>query len=458
MTGRVKSVMTITKSGRREPAASSPHGGATVSDRVELGDLVRLIRLGSVPTDVGADVRAALSTWGVGDTVLGGVALLGVRPPGSPMAVDAVVVLPRGVVVIVGVDLPDPAVRLEAPLTGPWKIDGWPLVRPDGAVSPAAEALEAALAVGRRIQEMRAEPLPVTTVVAVGPYVGHVTQPTVDLNRGVRVLHPKPTSLLAAVRELVTGDRPCSVDHAAKLLAVLSPVGSPPTTRDLLAEGFADATTTEPATAVLPKVPTTTTAKDVVAKTPKLLPYLATGLVALLAIVGIVVASTSGGTPQAAPPVTSEPLPTTVVVDGENFTPRGTGQDADCAAHSFGDVSAWLAKHPCAALHRAQYETKAGDRRMGVAVAEVGMPDAPGAQELHGVVATAGSGGVTPLFQDGKAWPNGPKSFDRSAFASAVTGARVVLAQAVWVEGDSTPTDPELVAAALRALRLPAGR
>jgi hypothetical protein len=431
-----------------------------VSDRVELGDLVRLIRLGSMPTDVGADVRAALSTWGAGDAVLGGVALLGVRPPGSPKAIDAVVVLPRGVVVIVGVDLPDPAVRLEAPLTGQWKIDGWPLVRPDGAVSPASEALEAALAVGERIQEMRAEPLPVTTVVAVGPYVGHVTQPTADLNRGVRVLHPKPTSLLAAVRELATSDRSCSVDHAAKLLAVLSPVGSPPSTRDLLAEGFADAVTADLATAetmLLPKVPATK-AKGAVARTPKLLPYLAAGLVALLAVVGIVVATTSGDTPQAAPPATSEPLPTTVVVDGENFIPRGTGRDADCAGHSFGDVSAWLAKHPCTALRRAQYETKAGDRRMGVAVAEVGLPDAPSAQELHGVVATAGSGGVTPLVKEDKAWPGGPKSFDRSAFASAVSGTRVVLAQAVWVEGDSTATDPELVAAALRALRLPAGR
>ncbi|MEO6089089.1 MAG: hypothetical protein ABIQ18_38850 [Umezawaea sp.] len=427
-----------------------------MSDRVELGDLVRLIRLGSMPTDVGADVRAALSTWGAGDAVLGGVALLGVQPPGSPKAVDAVVVLPRGVVVIVGVDLPDPAVRLEAPLTGQWKIDGWPLVRPDGAVSPAAEALEAALAVGERIQEMRAEPLPVTTVVAVGPYVGHVTQPTSDLNRGVRVLHPKPTSLLAAVRELATSDRPCSVDHAAKLLAVLSPVGSPPTTRELLAEGFADAVTDDLATAetmLLPKV-----SARAVTRSPKRLPYLAAGVVALLAVVGILVATTSGDTQQAAPPVTSEPLPTTVVVDGANFTPRGTGRDADCAGHSFGDVSAWLAKHPCTVLRRAQYETKAGDRRMGVAVAEVGMPDAVGAQELHGVVATAGSGGVTPLVKEGTTWPSGPKSFDSSAFASAVSGTRVVLAQAVWVDGDSSATDPELVAAALRALRLPAGR
>ena len=453
--------MTITDRDSREPACPAPPCGATVSDRVELGDLVRLIRLGSVPTEVGADVRAALSTWGAGDAVLGGVALLGVQPPGSPKAVDAVVVLPRGVVVVVGVDLPDPAVRLEAPLSGQWRIDGWPLVRPDGAVSPAAEALEAALAVGKRIQEMRAEPLPVTTVVAVGPYVGTVIQPTVDLNRGVRVLHPKPTSLLAAVRELATSDRPCSVDHAAKLLAVLSPTGTPPTTRDLLAEGFADAITSDLASAstmLLPKLPAASRTKQLAAKSPKFLPYAAAALVALLAVVGIVVATSDDSTPQSAPPATSEPLPTTVVVDGENFTPRGTGQDKDCAAHSFGDVSAWLSKHSCTALHRAQYETKIGNRRVGVAVAEIALPDALSAQELHGVVATAGSGGITTLLKEGKTWTNGPKSFDRSAFASTVKTTRVLLAQAVWTDGDSTTTDPDLTKAAERALRLPASQ
>ena len=45
--------------------------------------------------------------------------------------------VPKGVVVVVGVDLPDPAVRLDAPLDGQWKADGWPLVREDGAVDPA---------------------------------------------------------------------------------------------------------------------------------------------------------------------------------------------------------------------------------------------------------------------------------------------------------------------------------
>lgn len=77
---------------------------------------MRLVRLGAETSRVGADVRAALVSWGRADTVLGGIALLGVTPTGCPRPVEAVILLPRGVVVVVGVDLPDPAVRLEAPL------------------------------------------------------------------------------------------------------------------------------------------------------------------------------------------------------------------------------------------------------------------------------------------------------------------------------------------------------
>jgi hypothetical protein len=434
-----------------------------VFDRVELCDLVRLIRLGSEPSEVGADVRAALSTWGVGDSVLGGIALLGIQPPGSPRPVDAVVVLPRGVIVIVGVDLPDPAMRLEAPLNNVWKIDGWPLVRPDGAVSPAAEALEAALAVTQRLQTMRAEPLPVSTLVAVGPYVGQVVQPTVDLNRGVRVLHPKPTTLLAAARELATSDRPCSVDHAAKLVAVLITSGSPPGTRELLAEGFADAVTTDLASAhtmLLPKLaksgkPAVPSGKTA---TPRWLPYLAAALVGLLVVVGIIIAATSGSGSQATPSTSATPQPTTVVVDGANFSPRGAARDEKCAEHAYGDVKAWLVGHTCLMLRRAQYETSVGDRKIGVEIAEVSLPDAARAQEFQKLAATAGAGGVTELVKEGRTWSGAPKSFDRCAFTTTAKGSQVRFAQAVWVEGASTPTDPALKTAAEQALRLPANQ
>ncbi|HEV8559546.1 MAG TPA: hypothetical protein VGR06_24660, partial [Actinophytocola sp.] len=103
-----------------------------------------LIRLGDGASEVGVDVRAALASWGRGDGVVGGVALTGAKPPHCAAPVDAILVLPRGILVVVGVDLPDPAVRLDAPLAGQWKTDGWPLVRGDGAVNPGVAALEAA--------------------------------------------------------------------------------------------------------------------------------------------------------------------------------------------------------------------------------------------------------------------------------------------------------------------------
>lgn len=88
---------------------------------------MRLVRLGQQPSRVADDIRAALASLGRGNTVVGGVALVGVRPIPSVRSVDAVVVLPRGVVVVLGVDLPEPAMKLEAPLAGAWRADGWPL-------------------------------------------------------------------------------------------------------------------------------------------------------------------------------------------------------------------------------------------------------------------------------------------------------------------------------------------
>ncbi|WP_123743507.1 hypothetical protein [Saccharothrix texasensis] len=414
---------------------------------------MRLIRLGTEPSAVGADVRAALSTWGNGDAVLGGVALLGVRPPDSPRELDAVIVLPRGVLVVVGVDLPDPAMRLEAPLNGQWKIDGWPLTRPDGAMSPAAEALAATTAVARRIQDMRGEPLPVTTVVAVGPYVGQVVQPTVDLNRGVRVLHPKPTTLLAAARELATSDRPCSAEHAAKLVAVLATTGAPPTRQHLIAEGFSDAAAdlASASTMLLPKVTPAPAAR-------KLLPYAAGAVVALLLVIALIISLSSNDTADSATSTTAAPQPTTVVVDGRSFSPRGADRTDDCASHAFGDVRGWLTGHLCMQLRRAQYETTVDGRKVGVAIAELSLPDSTRAGELHAIASAAGSGGVTTLVKDGKGWPGGPTTFDRSAIRVSAKGAQLRITQVVWAEGEQDPADPELTEIADQALRLPAAQ
>ena len=106
------------------------------------------VRCAEPPSRIGTDLRAMLTAIGQGDDVLGGVALLGLSLPGLRLVIDAVLVLPRGLIVMSGIDLPGPALRLDAPNNGPWLVDGWRLVRHG---SPTGGALAAASAVGARL-------------------------------------------------------------------------------------------------------------------------------------------------------------------------------------------------------------------------------------------------------------------------------------------------------------------
>lgn len=114
---------------------------------------MRLVRLQRQQSRVADDVRAALASLGRGSTVIGGIALVGVGTV-TERPIEAVVLLPHGVIIVIGVDLPDPALRLEAPLGAPWKADGWPLVADDDAVNPATEALDVSQACEQRIASL----------------------------------------------------------------------------------------------------------------------------------------------------------------------------------------------------------------------------------------------------------------------------------------------------------------
>ncbi|MGC7097625.1 hypothetical protein ACPZ19_23375 [Amycolatopsis lurida] len=207
---------------------------------------MRLVRLAQQPSRVADDIRAALASLGRGNTVVGGVALIGVSPPGFTQPVDAVVLLPRGVLIVVGVDLPDPAMRLDAPLTGQWKADGWPLVGTDDAVNPATDALATSEKIARHLRETEPSTTAIGTIVAVGPYVEQVDQPPADLAGSVRVLHPTPTAMLAATVSLASASQPSTVVQARAMLAALAE--NAPTLSDevLAAEGFASAIVAEP--------------------------------------------------------------------------------------------------------------------------------------------------------------------------------------------------------------------
>ncbi|MGH3432783.1 MAG: hypothetical protein ACRDQB_08110 [Thermocrispum sp.] len=212
---------------------------------------MRLLRVGKPVTRVADDVRASLTALGRGDADIGGIALVDVHPAGPEQQFDAVLILPHGIVIVAGIDLPGPAMRLEAPLRGQWKADNWPLVGSGsagppaqqgvvggGAANPATDALAAADALARRLNTLTNMAIPVGLVLAVGPFVDNVV--TVPL-RGerVRVVYPTPTKLREAIVALSPdGGRPCSVEQARAELRHIDPE-VPIQSDDVLArEGF----------------------------------------------------------------------------------------------------------------------------------------------------------------------------------------------------------------------------
>jgi hypothetical protein len=385
---------------------------------------VRLVRLGDAQSAVAADVKAALASWGGGDAVLGGVALAGYLPPGRSRPVDMVLLLSNAVVVVAGVDLPDPAMRLDAPVAGQWKIDGWPLVGPDPTLNPAAEAVGVTEAVAEAV---RGTGLPVRLILAVGPYVGQVTQPQMDVDRGIRVLHPMPTTLLAAVRDVAAGAPALTVEQAGGLLIHLCP-DERFTTDELLAEGFA-----------LAKV---APAEPPAKKRRRWLPIGAAALIGALAVGSIVAALTSGGSAPAAPQASGGYTKVDAVDDGSH-----------CADHAYGDVQVWLGQNQCVDLRRWNYRAEDAGNPAGIAVAEIRFPAAEPAAQFQSLAEQPGAGGITELLKE-RPWPGGPATFDRAAFTSNRSGGTVRLVETVWIGRPSAADDRTLKSIAAHTLNL----
>ncbi len=86
---------------------------------------------------------------------------------------------------------------------------------------------------------------------------------------------------------------------------------------------------------------------------------------------------------------------------GLRVTSRLTSDDDDCAAHSYGEVQAFLRHQPCAALFRALIEVRDNRRNVVlVAIAWVEMPAPSEARQLKELVDADGTGNVTELSRE----------------------------------------------------------
>ncbi|WP_414940742.1 hypothetical protein [Amycolatopsis sp. cmx-11-51] len=476
---------------------------------------MRLVRLAQQPSRVAQDVRAALASLGRGSNVVGGIALVGVSPvEGRP--VEAVVIMPKGVLIVIGVDLPDPALKLEAPLGGPWKADGWPLVHSDTSINPATDALSLSAACTHKIADVAPGAGPIGTIIAVGPYVETVDQPAADLAGSVRVLYPTATTMLAATVSLATASRPRSVQQARDLIAALAPDAPPMPEEMLLGEGFSaysdDEPTVvrenplvaiaqtvpvqhpgkpkkraEPATPPAQATPPVQPARQAVAtkpvpaagqapspvtapaesapkapyqsKTVKWLPLAAIGLLIVLLVAAISVASggddtASTSTPPPTP-ATSPPPPRSSAVENIQFTSRASAADQKCASHAYGDVQSSLQRTSCSAVKRASFASSIDGRAAAVTIAVVEFPDAGQAATFKGTADTPGGGGILDVATETDRWQGDVPVFEGAAYQSSQDGRSVRLVQVVWVPGPSTPDDPGLVRGAKAALELP---
>lgn len=114
---------------------------------------------------------------------------------------------------------------------------------------------------------------------------------------------------------------------------------------------------------------------------------------------------------------------------GVRISTRLTDDASDCVAHSYGQVQQFFRQHPCAALHRAQFEVRdtKGDVAL-VPVAWVEMPTEAEARSLDRLLDRDGTGNITELSRESGRYRT--VRYTGAAYASDRNGTVVVNAQA----------------------------
>lgn len=131
---------------------------------------------------------------------------------------------------------------------------------------------------------------------------------------------------------------------------------------------------------------------------------------------------------------------------------RASDDQANCVAHSYGQVQVFFTRTPCASVRRSLFSTEHDGRAVVVAASTVTFDNLAQATDYLRLVTADGTGNINDLLREGTRYPGSPSKLGVAAFASRQDGLRVLVAEAAYVEGQSDHQDAGLRAAAQRAV------
>jgi hypothetical protein len=133
---------------------------------------------------------------------------------------------------------------------------------------------------------------------------------------------------------------------------------------------------------------------------------------------------------------------------------QATDDQANCTAHSYGQVQVFFARTPCASVHRSLYSTEQDGRGVVVAASTVTFDSASKAADYFRLVTADGTGNVNDLLREGVRYPGSPSKLPPAGFASRQDGLRVLVAEAAFAQGPSDNSDARLREVARQAIAI----
>jgi hypothetical protein len=137
----------------------------------------------------------------------------------------------------------------------------------------------------------------------------------------------------------------------------------------------------------------------------------------------------------------------------DGWTRQASDRQTNCAAHSYGQVQSYFARNPCVSVTRLLASTIQHGRAVVIASNVVTFRSAAQAQQYLTLVNADGTGNIADLLREGVSYAGAPEKLPDAAFASRLDGTRVLVAEAGYVGGASSATDPALRAIAEEGVR-----